>query len=105
VIAAQHAWLSPLPPEGASAIMHRDVAHAPELARAQHVRSTDLRDLGMVDRIVAEKPDAADEPEDFCRRVGEVLRWELGRLHGRDPEDLVRHRTDRFVRARGPVAT
>jgi acetyl-CoA carboxylase carboxyl transferase subunit beta len=105
VIAAQHAWLSPLPPEGASAIMHHDVEHAPELARAQHVRSTDLRDLGMVDRIVAEKPDAADEPEEFCRRVGEVLRWELGRLHGRDPEDLVRHRTDRFVRARGPVAT
>src|SRR5690606_25455393 len=25
VIAAQHAWLSPLPPEGASAIVHRDV--------------------------------------------------------------------------------
>ena len=105
VIAAQHAWLSPLPPEGASAIMYRDVDHAPELARAQHVRSTDLRDLGMVDRIVAEKPDAADEPEEFCRRVGEVLRWELGRLHGRDPEDLVRHRTDRFVSAPGPVAT
>src|SRR5690349_9796219 len=39
VVAAQHAWLSPLPPEGASAIMHRDVDHAPGLARAQHVRS------------------------------------------------------------------
>ena len=24
VVAAQHAWLSPLPPEGASAIVHRD---------------------------------------------------------------------------------
>ena len=32
VICAQHAWLSPLPPEGASAILHRDTAHAPELA-------------------------------------------------------------------------
>ena len=28
VIAAQHAWLSPLPPEGASAIVHRDLDHA-----------------------------------------------------------------------------
>ncbi len=100
VIAAQHAWLSPLPPEGASAIVHRDVDHAPAMAREQQVRSTDLRDVGMVDRIVAEKPDAADEPEEFCRRVGEVLRWELGRLWGSDPDELVRHRTDRFSRAR-----
>ena len=38
VIAAQHAWLSPLPPEGASAIVHRDLDHAPEMARAQGVR-------------------------------------------------------------------
>ena len=32
---------------------------------------------GVVDRIVAESPDAADEPETFCRRVGEVLEDEL----------------------------
>ncbi|MEP6816481.1 MAG: carboxyl transferase domain-containing protein, partial [Marmoricola sp.] len=96
VIAAQHAWLSPLPPEGASAIVHRDTEHAPEMARAQRVSALDLKAAGMVDRIVAEKPDAADEPEEFCRRVGAVLRWELGRLIGREPTDLVQHRTDRF---------
>lgn len=77
VIAAQHAWLSPLPPEGASAIVHRDLDHAPEMARAQQVRALDLRDRGIVDRIVAELPDAADEPEEFCRRVGAVLEHEL----------------------------
>ena len=60
VVAAQHAWLSPLPPEGASAIVHRDVEHAPDMARAQGVRSLDLRAAGIVDRIVAERPDAAD---------------------------------------------
>lgn len=80
VIAAQHAWLSPLPPEGASAIVHRDLEHAPEMARAQKVRSLDLRAAGIVDRIVAERPDAADEPEEFCRRLGEVLRYELSEL-------------------------
>ena len=88
VVAAQHAWLSPLPPEGASAIVHRDTEHAPEMARAQHVRSLDLRDRGVVDRIVAEHPDAADEPEEFCLRVGEVLRYELAQLARRDPEAL-----------------
>ncbi len=97
VVAAQHAWLSPLPPEGASAIVHRDVEHAPEMARAQHVRALDLRARGVVDRIVAEHPDAADEPEAFCQRVGEVLRHELAALSRRDTGELVRLRPDRFL--------
>ena len=80
VIAAQHAWLSPLPPEGASAIVHRDLDHAPEMARAQQVRALDLHRLGVVDRIVTERPDAADEPEAFCQRVGAVLEHELSTL-------------------------
>jgi acetyl-CoA carboxylase carboxyl transferase subunit beta len=85
VVAAQHAWLSPLPPEGASAIVHRDTAHAPEMARAQKVRALDLHALGVVDRVVAEKPDAAEEPEEFCRRVGAVLAHELAGLLARGP--------------------
>lgn len=80
VIAAQHAWLSPLPPEGASAIVHRDLDHAPDMARAQQVRALDLLDRGIVDRVVAELPDAADEPEAFCQRVGAVLEHELAAL-------------------------
>ncbi|MBC2931878.1 carboxyl transferase domain-containing protein [Nocardioides sp. zg-1228] len=85
VVAAQHAWLSPLPPEGASAIVHRDRDHAAEMARAQQVRAIDLHRRGVVDRIVAEKPDAADEPEEFCRRVGAVLEHELGTLLASGP--------------------
>ncbi|MBO9522072.1 MAG: acetyl-CoA carboxylase carboxyltransferase subunit alpha/beta [Nocardioidaceae bacterium] len=94
VVAAQHAWLSPLPPEGASAIVHRDTAHAPEMARAQQVRALDLRDAGVVDRIVPELPDAAEEAEAFCRRVGDVLAHELAALFHADPGAL------RVVRAR-----
>ena len=85
VVAAQHAWLSPLPPEGASAIVHRDLDHAPEMARAQQVRAIDLHRRGIVDRIVAEQPDAADEPEEFCRRVGAVLEHELARSSASGP--------------------
>ncbi|MGA8257624.1 MAG: acetyl-CoA carboxyl transferase, partial [Nocardioides sp.] len=77
---AQHAWLSPLPPEGASAIVYRDLDHAPEMARQQQVRAIDLHRLGVVDRIVSERPDAADEPESFCQRVGAVLEHELASL-------------------------
>jgi len=85
VVAAQHAWLSPLPPEGASAIVHRDTDHAPEMARAQQVRALDLHRIGVVDRVVPEKPDAAEEPEAFCQRVGAVLEHELAVLLGSGP--------------------
>lgn len=95
VVAAQHAWLSPLPPEGASAIVHRDLDHAPEMAAAQEVLAVEMLARGHVDRVIAEQPDAADEPEDFCRRVGAVLAFELARLHGSSP-DLSR-RAARFL--------
>ena len=96
VIAAQHAWLSPLPPEGASAIVHRDTEHAPDMARAQKVRAIDLHALGIVDRVVSEKPDAADEPEAFCQRVGAVLEYELSALLAAGPGSPAA-RTRRYV--------
>ena len=103
VIAAQHGWLSPLPPEGASAIVHRDLEHAPDMARAQGVRSLDMRAAGIVDRIVVEKPDAADEPEEFCARLGEVLRYELAELWQRDRATLVEARTARYQKIGAPA--
>ena len=80
VLAALHGWLAPLPPEGASAIVFRDVDHAPELAAAQGIRSADLLRNGIVDAIVPEHPDAADEPEAFTRRLSATIAGELHRL-------------------------
>jgi acyl-CoA carboxylase subunit beta len=54
ILAAEHAWLAPLPPEGASAIVYRDTAHAPELAELQGIRSADLAARGVVDAVIAE---------------------------------------------------
>lgn len=79
-IAAEHAWLSPLPPEGASAIVYRDVAHAAQLAEQQGVASAALRRNGIVDRIIQESPDAASEAEAFSRRMGDAIAQELAAL-------------------------
>lgn len=97
VICAQHAWLSPLPPEGASAIMHRTTEHAPDIAAEQGVRSLDLLRDGIVDRIVAEHDDAADEADEYCLRVGQVLQHELVRLLETDP---AQRRARRYTRYR-----
>lgn len=77
VLAARHAWLTPLPPEGASAIVHGTTDRAAEVVTGQRVRSTDLADLGVVDRVVEELPDAADEPDAFAARVAAALAEEI----------------------------
>ncbi|MEU0501869.1 carboxyl transferase domain-containing protein [Nocardia sp. NPDC005998] len=98
VLAATHGWLAPLPPEGASAIVYRDTAHAPELAAAQGIRAADLLADGVVDRIVPEFPDAADEPVDFARRMVAAIAEELTGLRARPLDDLRASRHTRYRR-------
>ncbi|TAM71548.1 carboxyl transferase domain-containing protein [Mycobacterium sp.] len=80
VLAALHGWLAPLPPEGASAIVFRDTDHAAELAAAQGIRSADLLESGIVDVVVAEHPDAADEPVEFSQRLSRAIADEVHAL-------------------------
>jgi acetyl-CoA carboxylase carboxyl transferase subunit beta len=96
VLAAEHAWLSPLSPEGASSIVHRDTDHADQMARRQGIGAVELADQGIVDLVVAERPDAADERDAFCRRVGQALEWELRTLARLDPADRLAQRHARY---------
>ncbi|MFI6322338.1 carboxyl transferase domain-containing protein [Nonomuraea sp. NPDC050556] len=96
VLCAQHAWLSPLPPEGASAILYRSVDFAPEIAQAQGVRATDLRRSGIADRVIPEEPDAAYEPRAFCERVGRALEYEIAGLLLQDKADRLAARHARY---------
>lgn len=98
VLAAQHGWLAPLPPEGASAIVFRDTEHAPELAAAQGIRSADLLRNGIVDEIVPEYPDAADEPAEFARRMAAAIARELHMLRARPAGDRYAERLARYRR-------
>ncbi len=67
VLAAQHAWLSPLPPEGASVIVHGDTQHAEEMANRQQIRSVDLAARGTVHRIIPEHD--GDDAASLARAV------------------------------------
>ena len=98
VLAATHSWLAPLPPEGASAIVYRDTDHGPELAEAQRIRVTDLLADGVVDRIVPEFPDAADEPVDFARRMVTAIADELTGLRIRPLAEIRASRHTRYRR-------
>jgi acetyl-CoA carboxylase beta subunit len=69
VVAAEHGWLSPLPPEGASAIVHHDVEHAAEMADRQRIGSRELLADGIVHVVVPERPAAHLDPQGFARAV------------------------------------
>ena len=96
IVASQHAWLAPLPPEGASAIVHRDTDHAAELATAQGVRSADLLANGIIDRIIPEPDDVAAERESFCRGLARVLRDEVLSVLAMPDDERAERRRRRF---------
>jgi acetyl-CoA carboxylase carboxyl transferase subunit beta len=86
VLAAGHAWLAPLAPEGASAIVYRDSTHAADLARAQGIGAASLVAAGIVDQVI---PEAGDWPA----ALAVALRAELdGLLALDDDERLARRR-------------
>lgn len=98
VLAAANGWLAPLPPEGASAIVFRDTAHASELSATQGIRSADLLRNGIIDAIVAEQPDAADEPEEFTARLSASIAGELHRLRTVPDAERIGMRLHRYRR-------
>jgi acyl-CoA carboxylase subunit beta len=98
VLAALHGWLAPLPPEGASAIVFRDTAHAAELAAAQGIRSADLLKSGIVDAIVPEHPDAADEPVEFSQRLSRAIAAEVHALRAIPTAERIAARLQRYRR-------
>jgi acetyl-CoA carboxylase carboxyl transferase subunit beta len=78
VIAAEHAWLAPLPPEGAAALAYRDVGRAPDMAERQRIGAWDLLARGIVRHVVAEPVPAHLDPIGFVRTVARVCAHFIG---------------------------
>ena len=78
VVATGNAWLSPLPPEGASVIRFGDLDHAAEMAELQGIGSAALQEAGIVHHVVPELPE--DDPESLSLALGAVVAHHLSRL-------------------------
>ncbi|MCU1562479.1 MAG: acetyl-CoA carboxyl transferase [Arthrobacter sp.] len=104
-IAAQHAWLSPLPPEGASAIVHRSTEFAPAMSEAQGVNVASLYASGLVEHIVDERGDAALEPKAFCQRLGQAIEYELASLSSAGISELLPRRLEKYRNLGGLAAS
>lgn len=96
VIAAEHAWLAPISPEGASVIRHQNTTAAADMAASQNVGASRLAQAGIVDRLVNEYPDAAEEPRQFIERISEAIEYELWQLLSQSHETRMHTRTARY---------
>lgn len=82
VLAAGNAWLSPLPPEGASAILFKDTDHAPLLAARQRVGAAQMLEDGLVDVVVPESPAAHEDPQTFAAGIAAAIVAQIDLLVG-----------------------
>jgi acyl-CoA carboxylase subunit beta len=89
LLMSEHAIFSVIAPEGAAAILERDVTRAPQVAEVLKLTSADMAELGIVDGVIAEGQSALDtavaaaldsaEPGDRERRFDAVTaRWLIG---------------------------
>jgi acetyl-CoA carboxylase carboxyl transferase subunit beta len=96
VLAAEHASLGVIAPEGASAILYRDLDHAAELSATQGGASWQLQAAGIADTVIPEPQPAHEQPAAFVSRLGAQLATELAALTTADPTQRLAHRHTRW---------
>ncbi|MBO0772280.1 MAG: acetyl-CoA carboxyl transferase, partial [Actinobacteria bacterium] len=77
---------------------YRDPGRAAEAAARQRICSAGLLRERIADRIIPERPDAADERAEFLRRAARALQAELAGLRRSPPRDRAEARYQRYRR-------
>jgi len=93
----EYGTYSVISPEGCASILWKDGGKADEAAMRLRITAPELLDLKIVDRVIEEPAGGAhQDPPLAARLVDHALSEALGNLLQRTPDDLVRHRYDRF---------
>jgi acetyl-CoA carboxylase carboxyl transferase alpha subunit len=105
VLMQEHAIYSVIAPEGAAAILYRDVARAPEVAEALKITAADCLKLGVADTVVPEPAGAAhSDPDLAAALLRDSLVTALAEIQGASGRRLAAHRYRKF-RQMGQVNT
>ena len=99
IMMAENAWYSVISPESCSSILWRSWKFKEQAAEALKLTAEDLLEQGIIDRIIPEPLGGAHhEPEKMAATVKTVLVEELRGLLGKNPDDLVDERIDKFAK-------
>ncbi|QNE06160.1 acetyl-CoA carboxylase carboxyltransferase subunit alpha [Croceicoccus marinus] len=98
VMMMEHAVYSVISPEGCASILWRTAEKAPDAAEAMKVTAQNLKELGVIDRIVPEPLGGAHRDHAAAAdALGKAIDEELGRLAGQDAAQLRSRRAERFL--------
>jgi acetyl-CoA carboxylase carboxyl transferase subunit alpha len=98
VLMLEHAVYSVISPEGCASILWRDAAQAEAAAEALRLTAQDLKQFGLIDRIIAEPLGGAHRaPEETVAAVGAAIAAELDPLLSLDGATLKARRREKFL--------
>jgi acetyl-CoA carboxylase carboxyl transferase subunit alpha len=90
---------SVISPEGCAAILWKDASRAPQAASSLKLTALELKDLGIVDRIVPEPEGGAQADWDKAAAyLSEALKESLQEVGSLTGDDRIKRRYDRFRR-------
>lgn len=95
----ENAIYSVITPEGCAAILWRDASYAHLAADALKLAATDLKEHGIVDRVIPEPPGGAHTDKvKMAEILAEILWGDLQELKKFGPEELIEDRFNKFRR-------
>ena len=103
VLMLEHAVYSVISPEGCASILWKDAqgkgdSKAPDAAEAMKIAAEDLKNLSVIDAIVPEPVGGAHrDPALAAERLGDALEAAIEELETMSPDQLRRHRRDKFL--------
>jgi acetyl-CoA carboxylase carboxyl transferase subunit alpha len=98
VLMLEHGVYSVISPEGCASILWRDAAQAEAAAEALRLTAQDLKQFGLIDRIIAEPLGGAHRaPEETVAAVGAAIAAELDPLLSLDGATLKARRREKFL--------
>ncbi len=98
VLMLEHSIYSVISPEGAASILWRDSAKAKDAATAMKITAQDLKSLGVIDTIIGEPVGGGHRaPDALIRSVGDAVFEALLPLKHMAPDELRRHRSEKFL--------
>jgi len=98
VLMLEHSVYSVISPEGCASILWRTAEKAAEAAEAMRITAVDLKQLGVIDRVVAEPLGGAHrQPAVAIATLGEALGEELAALAPLGRDEVRAHRRAKYI--------
>jgi len=98
VLMLEHSVYSVISPEGCASILWKDSKYAEEAAASMKITAQDLKELDIIDSIIAEPVGGAHRnPSETIKNVGNALKTSLKQINSLDKNELFNQRKNKYL--------